>query len=165
MKAFLQEKAKKIFNEAREKIITEVPIIFKARVSQVIQIWVQQWDELPQDLEQALFNAVPELKQQEFFHWQVERQAEMKPDAKAKAIYTREIATEDKKEISKDYTYVDINNYANQIAHYLQELNLPANSLIGLFLEPSFGLCLCDVDCDENRAYLCTAGCLQRYAS
>ncbi|MDJ0570030.1 MAG: AMP-binding protein [Pleurocapsa sp. MO_192.B19] len=82
----------------------------------------------PQELHQLIveFNqTTAEYPQDKCLHQLFEQQVELTPDAVA-------VVFEDQK-----LTYIQLNNQANQLAHYLRELGVGAEVLVGICLECS----------------------------
>ncbi len=131
--------ANKQIKKENHKIKENIRRKFKQHIIYKVKVWLDEWDYLSENLKHTLLQFVPELHalqsstdaSETFFHGQVEVQAKLNPNAIA--IYEKE----NKDVKGSSCTYAEINIYANQIAHYLQRLKLPKNSIIGLFLMPS----------------------------
>ncbi|TRU33563.1 MAG: amino acid adenylation domain-containing protein [Microcystis aeruginosa Ma_MB_F_20061100_S20] len=96
-----------------EQAISQLPLLTESETNQLLFNWNQTQIDYKNDL----------CLQQLF-----EQQVELNPQAIA-------VKLED-----KFFTYQELNNRANQLAHYLQALGVKADSLVGIFVERSLDM-------------------------
>jgi amino acid adenylation domain-containing protein len=94
-----------------QQSISELPLLTETECHQLLVEWNNTWADYPQD---------------KCIHQLFEMQVERSPDAVAVVFEGEQL------------TYQELNRRANQLAHYLQALNVKLETLVGICVERSF---------------------------